>query len=316
MEVILLGSAAGGGFPQWNCWCASCRTARDAPDKAHPRTQSSIAVSADGIHWFLCNASPDVREQVTRIPSSRAPSKGVRDVPIEGVILTDAELDHTVGLLLLREARQLTVYSTPAVETILYDDSRILPTMRAFADVNVVHLPYGPKSPPLALSDRSGQTAGLTVETISVAGGAPRFAHTAHDGHTVGLIIRHPATATALAYVPGVGAIDDLLMRQLDAVDCILFDGTCYTDDELIAEGISSVTARQMGHVPISGENGSLAALQTLAPRQCIYTHINNTNPILVEDSAERRAVEHGGVTVGDDGLRLTVRGIHRNIEP
>lgn len=310
MDVIILGSAAGGGFPQWNCWCASCRVARESPQRARPRTQSSIAISANGVRWFLCNASPDVRTQLGAIPSSSGSPRGIRATPIDGVVLTDAELDHTLGLLLLREARHLSLYATPAVESILEHGSHILPTLRAFANVDVVHLPDAAESSvPLTLVDRTGHLSGLTVETFPVGGDSPRFARGAPEGHTVGLLIRHTQTGTALAFVPGVGELNDGLLRHLEAADVILFDGTCYTDDELITSGISSTTARAMGHVPIAGDGGSLAWLRALAPRRCVYTHINNTNPILIEDSPERRMIDRAGVVVGYDGMRLTVRG-------
>lgn len=307
MQVMLLGTAAGGGFPQWNCWCPSCRVARSTPARARPRMQSSIAVSADGKRWFLCNASPDVREQVSRLPTDTPAHDVTRSVPIEGVVLTDAELDHSLGLVLLREARRLTVYATAAVERILERDTRILPTVRAFAEVSVVCLPPGV---PIPLLDRAGADVGLTVEAFDVGGDPPRFATDAGSGHTVGLTVREPATDVSLAFVPGAGMIDASLRDRLGGADMILFDGTFWSDDELIALGISPATAYEIGHVPISGAGGSLAALRALAPARRVYTHINNSNPILVEDSAERRAVEEAGMLVGMDGMHFTLGGL------
>jgi pyrroloquinoline quinone biosynthesis protein B len=313
MQIILLGTAAGGGFPQWNCWCPTCRIARSDRARARPRTQSSIAVRADGFGWFLCNASPDVREQITRLPAADlSPAPGaVRHVPIEGVVLTDAELDHTLGLALLREARQLTVYATESVERILTDDSRLLPTTRAFAEVQVERLSLDAAT---ALHDRAGRPAGLTVEPFAVRGDPPRFASDKRDrpGHTVGLLLRETASGKTAsgktaAFVPGAGALDAELRRRLTGVDLILFDGTCWTDAELVELGISPSLARDMGHVPVSGSGGSLEGLRILAPARRVYTHINNSNPMLIEDSAERRAVEEAGITVGMDGMTFTV---------
>ena len=208
--------------------------------------------------------------------------------------------------VLLREARHLTVYATKAVEHILECDSRILPTARAFADVSVVSLPTTGAIP---LRDRAGADAGLTVEAFDVAGDPPRFAADAGPGHTVGLVIREPAVDISLAFVPGAGTIDTRLKDRLRGADMILFDGTFWDDDELIALGISPATAYEIGHVPINGAGGSLAVLKALAPARRVYTHINNSNPILVEDSAERRAVEEAGIVVGMDGMRFTLGG-------
>jgi pyrroloquinoline quinone biosynthesis protein B len=305
MEIVLLGTAAGGGVPQWNCWCATCRVARAEPARVHPRTQSSIAVSPDGHRWFLINASPDVREQLSRLPGRRpAPPEVVRQVPIEAVVLTDAELDHSLGIVLLREARALSVYATDAVTRVLEQDSHVLPTTRAFATVTVHALPLDAAVP---LRDRAGVETGLTVEAFAVPGDPPRFARHDEAGHTVGLLVRHAVTGGTLAYVPGCGALDDALMRRLRAADAVLFDGTFWSDDELTAIGISSLSARAMGHLPIGGADGSLQRLSTLPARSRVYTHINNSNPILVEDSAARAAVHAAGLVVGDDGLTLSV---------
>jgi pyrroloquinoline quinone biosynthesis protein B len=297
-----MGTAAGGGFPQWNCWCASCRIARSDPRAAWPRTQSSTAISPDGRLWFLLNASPDVREQLGRLPSNGVPI-ATRHVPIEGVILTDAELDHSLGLVLLREARHLALYTTSAIASVLEHDSRILPVSRAFADIPHTVLHLGER---VNLVDRTGAPSGLTVEAFTVPAGPPKFA-TSHDpGHTVGLMIREPATRRACAYVPGCGDLGGELLERLSEADILLFDGTFWRDDEMALQGIGTLTAREMDHLPISGPGGSLERLAALPCRHRIYTHINNTNPILLEHSPERAAVVRAGLTVGYDGLRLT----------
>jgi len=302
MQVMLLGTAAGGGFPQWNCWCPSCRVVRRDPERARRRSQSSAAVSADGRRWFLLNASPDVHAQLARLPVGEP--AGMRQVPLEGVVLTDAELDHTLGILLLREGRFLQVYATPAVQRIVEDDSRILPVTRAFAEVRLADLPVGGTT---ALSYRDGCPSGLSVSSFPVPAGPPRFTSGDQPGHTVGLLIRDEAGGGACAFVPGSGGLDETLLGVLGQADLVLFDGTFWEDDELIALGIGDRTAREMDHVPVSGPDGSLERLASLRSAHRIYTHINNTNPMLIEDSPERLLVERLGLAVGADGMRFSL---------
>ena len=302
MEVILLGTAAGGGFPQWNCWCPSCRVAREQPERARPRSQSSIAVSADGERWFLGNASPDVREQLARL--GRDPAPALRHVPVAGVLLTDAELDHSMGLALLREARQLDLYCTGAVERIVEHDSRVLAVTRAFADVRATALPL---DTPVALAGTDGAESGLVVEAFAVGGDPPRFATRDEPGHTVGLTIRADGGGT-VAYLPGCGAIDDALLARLAGASLVVIDGTFWSEDELVRLGLSDRRARQMGHLPVGGTGGSLERLRALAESATVvFAHINNSNPMLVEDSPERAAVLAAGMVVGEDGMRFTV---------
>ena len=298
----MLGTAAGGGFPQWNCWCPTCRIARREPGRARPRSQSSAAVSADGRRWFLLNASPDVHAQLTRIPMVE-PS-GMRHVPVEGVVLTDAELDHTLGVVLLREGRYLQVYATPAVQSVIEHDSSLLPVTRAFAEVRLQPLDLAGST---ALVYRDGCPAGLTVTAFMVPGDPPRFATHELPGHTVGLLVRDDATGGVCAFVPGCGGLDPGLLDRLAGADLVLFDGTFWTDDELIGLGIGERTARQMDHLPVSGPDGSLERLAGLPGRHKVYTHINNTNPMLIEDSPQRQLVERLGLAVGADGMRFTL---------
>ena len=302
MQVILLGTAAGGGFPQWNCWCPTCRIARREPARARPRSQSSAAVSADGRRWFLLNASPDVHAQLARIPGPEP--RGMRHVPIEGVVLTDAELDHTLGIVLLREGRYLQLYATPAAQSVIERDSSMLPVTRAFAEVRVEPLAIGGST---ALGYRDGCPAGLTVTAFPVPAGPPRFASEALPGHTVGLLVRDDATGGVCAFVPGCGGLDRTLLDRLAGAELVLFDGTFWTDDELIALGIGQRTARAMDHLPVSGPDGSLEQLAALPARHRVYTHINNTNPMLIEDSPQRLEVERHGLVVGADGMRFTL---------
>jgi len=302
VKVVLLGTAAGGGFPQWNCWCPTCRLARHEPRRARPRTQSSLAVSADGRRWFLCNASPDVREQLTRLLTPGENPRGVRHVPIEGILLTDAELDHSLGVALLREARSMRLYATRSVLGTLERDSRILPVTRAFSTVDVVELQLDRETD---LHYRDGVASGLSVAAFTVPGDPPRFARDDEPGHTVGLMITDRATGGRCAFVPGCGALDVTITDRLGTATALLFDGTFWSENELIELGISDRTATQIGHVPVSGDDGSLHRLASLPASTKVYTHINNTNPMLVEDGEARRQVERAGFRVGEDGDQL-----------
>jgi len=302
VHVVLLGTAAGGGFPQWNCWCPPCRIARTDPRRAIPRSQSSAAVSADGARWFLLNASPDVRDQVARLPFP-APA-GTRHVPLEGIVLTDAELDHTLGIVLLREARRLHLAATDAVRRVIEHDSRLLAVTRAFADVSVEEMVPDRE---LGLCYGDGTMSGLRVTCFPVPAGPPRFASEERPGHTVGLVVGDERTGRSCAFVPGCGGLDDGLMDRLGATDLVLFDGTFWTDDELIGLGIGERTAREMDHLPVSGPDGSLERLRRLPSEHRVYTHINNTNPMLIEDSPERALVERAGLRIGVDGMRFTL---------
>lgn len=261
-------------------------------------------MSADGARWFLCNASPDVRDQLARLPPARPPADGVRRVPMEGIVLTDAELDHTLGLALLREAGALHVYATAAVARTIERDSRLLPVTRAFARVTLTELVL---DTPLELRDREHAPSGLTVEPFAVPGDAPRFASEERPGHTVGLLIRDERTGATCAFVPGCGALDDAAMKRVMGADLVLFDGTFWSDDEPVRLGIGERTATAMGHVPIAGPGGSLERLAARPAGRTVYTHINNTNRVLLEESAERRTVEDGGVVVGMDGMHFEV---------
>ena len=302
VRVVLLGTAAGGGFPQWNCWCPTCRASRADPHRALPRTQSSVAVSADGERWFLLNASPDVHRQLACLPG--ALPTGIRHVAVEGIVVTDAELDHTLGIVLLREARRLHIYSTAAVRSILETDSRLLPVTGAFADVTVTELPLDGQVP---LTYRDGEPSGIVVQAFPVPAGPPRFASLSGAGHTVGLILEDTASGGRCAFVPGCGELEPPILERLGATDLLLFDGTFWSDDELKTLGIGDRSAREMDHLPVSGPGGSLTRLASLSGPQKVYTHINNTNPMLLEASPERRAVAAAGIEVGFDGMSFTL---------
>ncbi len=256
----------------------------------------------DGERWFLLNASPDVRHQLDCLPG--VIPTGVRHVLVDGIVVTDAELDHTLGIVLLREARWLQLYATQAVRRILDRDSRILPVTQAFAQVVVTEMVLDAPAP---LRYRDGTASTLSIMPFEVPAGPPRFATEHTTGHTVGLILRDEATGGSCAYVPGCGELDRPLLERLADTDLLLFDGTFWTDDELISLGIGDRRAREMDHLPISGPDGSLARLAGLSRPTKVYTHINNTNPMLLEESPEREQVEQAGIVVGHDGMSFTI---------
>lgn len=243
-----------------------------------------------------------MRDQLGRL--SYPEPAGPRHVPVEGIVLTDAELDHTLGIALLREARRLQLAATDAVRRVIEDDSRILAVTRAFADVAVNELM---PDRPLGLCYGDGTPSGLQVTCFPVPAGPPRFAREERPGHTVGLIVRDRRTGGSCAFVPGCGGLDEALAARLAATDLVLFDGTFWTDHELIGLGIGERTAREMDHLPVSGPDGSLERLRGLPSPNRVYTHINNTNPMLIEDSPERALVERAGLRVGFDGMRFTL---------
>lgn len=297
MWVRVLGAAAGGGFPQWNCNCPQCRAVRDGSRPCRPRTQSSVAVSADYRRWFLLNASPDVRAQIEDFPALHP--RGIRDSPIRTVLLTDAELDHTLGLLLLREAGGLEVHATAAVHETLRTGTSLLPTLDAYARVEWVTVATGVE---VSLGD------GLSYRAFSVpTNKQARFGTGEGDEGVVGFRITDARTGGVLVYVPGAQQLTESVRAHLEACTCLLFDGTCWRDDELIRPGIATKTSRDMGHLPISGDGGSLEQLAPLTIERKIFIHINNTNPILLEDSPERRIVEERGLEVAEDGLEMEI---------
>jgi pyrroloquinoline quinone biosynthesis protein B len=299
MWVRVLGSAAGGGFPQWNCACPSCRAVRDGSRPARPRTQSSVAVSADSRRWFLLNASPDVRAQVESCPAlhpSTGPA-GDRVVPLQAVLLTDAELDHTLGLLLLREGRGLVVHATEATRDALYDGTSLLRTLEAYCPVDWRPVVPGVDVP---LADGLSYRA-FDVPTTKRA----RLGAGDREGRVVGYRLTDGRSGRALVYLPVVQQLTEEICRELRDCSCLLVDGTCWADDELIELGVAGRTAREMGHLPISGPGGSLEQLCRLPVERTVYVHVNNTNPILLEDAPERRVVEQYGMEVAVDGLEL-----------
>jgi pyrroloquinoline quinone biosynthesis protein B len=293
----VLGSAAGGGSPQWNCACPVCAATRAGTRPTRPRTQSSVAVSADYRRWFLINASPDVRTQIEAF-SGLHPHVD-RTTPLEAVLLTDAELDHTLGLLLLREARALRLYATPAVHKTLCDGSGILRTLERYCPVEWRAVVPGAEVP---LADGLSCRA-FDVPTTKQA----RFEAGVDHGRVVGYRLTDERGGGTLVYLPGVQALTPALRAEIEGCACLLIDGTCWRDDELVRLGLAGKTSREMGHLPIDGPDGSLAQLPSLGVARTIFVHMNNTNPILLEDAPERRILEDSGMEVAMDGLEVQV---------
>ena len=297
LTAIVLGAAAGGGFPQWNCRCSVCRLAWDGDPRVKRRTQASVAVSADGERWSLLNASPDLRAQLLATPALQ-PRGGLRGSPITSVVLTGAEIDQIAGLLTLRERQAFTLFATAETDAALAAN----PMFGVLA--NAVARKVVARDQPFTLP------GGLAAELFAVPGKVALYlegddpALAAETGANVGVELVYGSQR--LVYVPGAAAITPDVRERLAHADVVLFDGTLFTDDEMIRSGTGSKTGRRMGHMPLDGNDGTLTALAGLGRRR-ILTHINNTNPILVEDSAERRKVERAGFEVAEDGMEIVL---------
>jgi pyrroloquinoline quinone biosynthesis protein B len=296
LTAIVLGAAAGGGIPQWNCRCPVCRLAWSGDPRVKPRTQSSLAVCADGSQWVLLNATPDLRAQLLATRALQ-PQSGLRSSPIAAVVLTGAEVDQVAGLLTLRERQDFTVFAT--ADTVAALDAN--PIFGVLADGvvtrNVIVLDH-----PFALP------GGLEARLFAVPGKVPLYledddpALADETGVNVGVEITFDGKC--LVYVPGAAAVSPALRERLARAHVVLFDATLFVDDEMIATGTGDKAGRRMGHIPVDGPDGTLAALAGLSARR-ILTHINNTNPILIEGSAERRRVEAAGFEVAEDGMEI-----------
>src|SRR5581483_7848094 len=257
MRVLVLGSAAGGGFPQWNCNCDNCKGLRQGTLRARPRTQSSIAVSADGTNWVLINASPDVLAQIAAHPELHA-NQSIRDTAIRAIILVDSQIDHTVGLLMLREGRPLEVYCTAAVKDDLSDRNPIFVVLQNYCTVRWHPVPLAPASPFVI-----PELDGIRFHAVPVPGKAPPFSpHRAqpHPGDNIGLMIE-AADGRAVFYAPGLARIDNTVAACLARADFLLIDGTFWTDDEMIRRGVGIKRAHEMGHLALAGPGGMLEAL-------------------------------------------------------
>lgn len=305
MKLVVLGSAAGGGFPQWNCNCRNCSGLRNGTLRATARTQSSIAVSGNGTDWVLINASPDILAQIRATPALQ-PARTGRDTGIAAVMLMDAQIDHVTGLLMLREGRRLPLYCTAAVWRELNGPLPLVPVLSHYCGVQWHELAESDELP----STEVPGVGGIRFTPVALSSKAPPYSdHRAQPeaGDNIGLLIEDAASGKSVFYAPGLGAIDAPVEATMRRADCVLVDGTFWHADEMIALGFSCKRAADMGHLPQSGEDGMIARLDALGARRKVLIHINNTNPILDDDSEERAQLARHGIEVAFDGMEITL---------
>lgn len=308
MIIKVLGAAAGGGFPQWNCNCSNCASVRAGEPGFKPRTQSSLAVSANGTDWLLLNASPDLRQQINQTPELGAVREGsLRNTPIQAVVVTNGDVDHITGLINLREQQPLALYGSQRVLSVLAENSIF--NVLASDFVSRSDLPMGKAVP---ISGPQGDL-GLTVEAFDVPGKVALYLEDAsrgpdfgtQQGDTIGLEITATASGKRFLYIPGCAAVDAKLAERLRDAKLVFFDGTLFSDDEMIRQKLSQKTGRRMGHISISGPEGSISSFKDLNVDRKIFVHINNSNPILDENSEERKLTEASGWEVAFDGMEV-----------
>ena len=309
MKICVLGAAAGGGYPQWNCNHPNSRRARENDPAAKQRTQSSIAVSADGENWFLFNASPDLRKQIIDNPILH-PQKGLRHSPIQGAVLTNADVDHVAGLLNLRESQPLRIYGTQRVLDVLNANSIFNVLNPEFVSREAMKLDEA-----VDLQKTDGTPSGITVIPFAVPGKVALWLEDASKGDnfgsveedTIALEVRDSNGDTVFFYIPGCARMPSDLADRLRGAPLVFFDGTLWTDDEMIRDGVGVKTGKRMGHMSVSDEDGTIAAFRDLDVKRKIFIHINTTNPILLDDSEERKEVEKAGWEVSYDGMQIEV---------
>jgi len=307
LRVVVLGAAAGGGVPQWNCGCPVCLTARTNPE-LHS-TQASIAVSADGEHWFLVNASPDLRQQLIATPQLHPKAGKLRHSPIAGVVLTNGEIDAVAGLLSMREGSPFTIYAHAKVLAILEANSifNVLNPNNVRREAIEVEEPFEPALP-------DGTPSGIEIVPFAVPGksawyleGKTHPGGADGKGDTLGLRIGDKATGKHCYFLAACAAVTDDLRSRLAGASLVLFDGTVWRDDELIAAGLSSKTGQGMGHIAMSGDHGAIESLKGLDIGRRMFLHINNSNPALLRNSAERKMAERAGWQIPADGTEITL---------
>jgi pyrroloquinoline quinone biosynthesis protein B len=307
MRIKLLGTAAGGGFPQWNCDCPNCRAARLGDPRASTRFQACVAIGDDdGERWFLVGASPDIRAQLEMLPR---PSGGrPRGSVVEGILLGAADLDQVLGLFALREGDPIRVFATPPVRLALAEGLNFEGVLGEYCGVEWPPLPV---DRPGELTWRVGRPSGITCQAFAVPGKPPRYRErvsTPDPLDAVGFRFLDERTGGRLIVAPGLAGLDDALVARLSDCDVLLLDGTFWSEHELAeVRGEASPPASAMGHLPVGGSGGSLDRLAKLAVPRKIYLHINNTNPILLDDSPERGQVEAAGFEVGRDGMEFSL---------
>lgn len=301
MIVRVLGAGAGGGFPQWNCNCANCAGLRKGELNAKPRTQSSIAVSTNGEHWVLFNASPDIRQQLEQFKAAH-PRHGMRDTGIKAIILIDSQIDHTTGLLMLRESTQpLEIFCSEMVRQDLTTGFPLFEILGHYCGVHHHSVPLDGSAFTIAGFED------LRFYSHSLKSKAPPYSphrHDPHDGDNIGVLIEQISTGKTLYYAPGLGEIEPHVRDSMQKADCVLVDGTFWQHDEMERAGISTKRALEMGHLPQEGKGGMLDTLAGVNARK-ILIHINNTNPILNESSTEHLQLRSAGIEVATDGLEI-----------
>lgn len=302
MHIHVLGAGAGGGFPQWNCNCSNCDGVRKGTIKATRRTQSSICVSGDGLNWVLFNASPDVLKQVQEFAPLQ-PARAIRDSGIVGIVLIDAQIDHTTGLLMLREGTvRREIYCTDMVYQDLTSGNPLLNILDHYCGVNHHVVPTN------GTSFEIPGAANLKFTAVALKSAAPPYSphrNNPHPGDTIGVLIEDTQTGKKCFYAPGLGEIEPHLPPLMAQADCIMVDGTFWTDTEMIDMGLMTRKARDIGHIPQSGAGGMMEVLNQYPKARRVLIHINNTNPILNEESAERRQLEACGIEVSYDGMDI-----------
>lgn len=304
MKVHVLGAAAGGGLPQWNCNCPNCDGFRKGTIKIRRRTQSSIAVSSDSVNWVLFNASPDI---LTQLDEARIlqPGRSIRDTGIRAIVLIDAQIDHTTGLLMLRESREpLRIYCTDPVNEDLTTGNPLFNVLSHYCKVDRVPIRFTKNKYEFQVPGADG----LRFTAYPLKSKAPPYSphrNDSHIGDTVGVVIEDVKTGRKLFYSPGLGEIEDHLPPLMSEADCLMVDGTFWKDDEMIQLGISKKHSREIGHLPQSGPNGMMQVLSQFKKPRKILIHINNTNPILNETSAERNELTCAGIEVAFDGMEI-----------
>jgi pyrroloquinoline quinone biosynthesis protein B len=305
MQVKILGSAAGGGFPQWNCACPNCHAIRGGQFKGKARSQTQVAVSADSESWFLLGASPDLRSQIESSPELH-PLSGTRSSPIGGVVLASADLDHVLGLLLLRELQPFRVCAAESVIKILRGENSMFRMLNRVADQ--VRWETIRADEPFSLHPLAGVGGGIECRAVAVSSHYPAYATQTQesDQAVLGLILTAPSGAT-MGFFPQLAQLTPELKNVFAKLDCLLLDGTFWSDDELIRLQGSGQRAREMGHVPVGGEDGTLHQLAGLSTPRKMYIHINNTNPMLNEAGAEYRTVRDAGWELAEDGCHFTL---------
>ncbi|QHM77287.1 Coenzyme PQQ synthesis protein B [Mixta theicola] len=303
MQIKVLGSAAGGGFPQWNCNCKNCQGVRNGTMKTSRRTQSSIAISDNGKDWVLCNVSPDICHQLLASPELNNPDV-LRGTGIGAIILTDSQIDHSAGLLNLREGCPHQVWCTAEVHQDLTTGFPLF-TMLSHWNGGLIHHAVVPEQPFNVSVCQS-----LRFTAIPLLSNAPPYSPYRDrplPGHNVALFVEDTRSGKGLLYAPGLGEPDEALMPWLQKAHCLLIDGTLWRDNELAATGVGKSSGKDMGHLALAEEQGLAALLATLPAQRKILIHINNTNPILDEESAERRSLAQQGIEVSRDGMLIEV---------